>query len=58
MTKPWEPGTWKGPIVEGGQKGDKRHFRNRLFGPKWERKRRGDKTSPLSLEERSRKVVR
>ena len=34
MAKPREPGTWKGQIVEGGQKGDKRHFRYRLFRPK------------------------
>ena len=46
IAKPWKRGTWKGEIVEGGQKGDKRHFRNRLFRPKWERNRRGDNTSP------------
>jgi hypothetical protein len=49
MTKSLKPGTWKARIVEAGRKGDKRHFRNRLFRPKWERDQRGDKTSPLSL---------
>ena len=58
MAKLRKPGPWKGEIVEEGQKGGKRHFRNRLFRPKWEGNRRGDNTSPLSLEGRSRKTVR
>ena len=58
MVKPWEPVAWKGQIVERGQKGDKRHFRNGLFRPKWERKRCRDETAPLSLEGRSTKATR
>ena len=56
--KTWEPGTWKRQIIKERGKRDRRHVRNRLFRPKWERNRLGDKRSPVSLERRGRKATR